>query len=105
MNVLHIAYATDWHHAQNTGEYRISTRGRTLEQEGFIHLSTDRRQAQAVTDRFYTDVTEPLLLLEIDPTGLDIRYETPEGSDETFPHLYGPLPTSSVTAVHEHNTR
>ncbi|GAA3466250.1 DUF952 domain-containing protein [Nonomuraea roseola] len=105
MTVLHIAYATDWEAAQHTGEYRISTRGRTLEQEGFIHCSATHSQARTVTRLFYADVTEPLLLLEIDPTGLDIRYEVPEGAHEAFPHLYGPLPTSSVSAVYEHNTR
>ncbi|GAA2367775.1 DUF952 domain-containing protein [Nonomuraea africana] len=105
MTILHIAYAADWNAAQESGEYRISTRGRTLEQEGFIHCSADRRQADTVTQAFYADVTDPLVLLEIDPTGLDIRYETPEGAHEAFPHLYGPLPTTSVTAVYEHNTR
>ncbi|MFI6317202.1 DUF952 domain-containing protein [Nonomuraea sp. NPDC050556] len=98
--ILHLAYATDWDKAQQDGEYRISTRGRTLEQEGFIHCSKDHTQLSGVAQAFYADVTEPLLILHLDPTGLDIREEG------GFPHLYGPLPVAAVTTVtpYEHNT-
>ncbi|MEU6716521.1 DUF952 domain-containing protein [Nonomuraea sp. NPDC046802] len=92
--IHHLALATDWHTAQHTGEYRISTLGRTLDQEGFIHCSRDLTQLRGVHTTFYRHVTEPLLILDIDPTGLDIRTEN------GYPHLYGPLPTSAVTAVH-----
>lgn len=98
--ILHLAYATDWHQAQQAGEYRTSTRGRTLEEEGFIHCSKDHTQLSGVAQTFYADVTEPLLILHLDPTGLDIREEG------GFPHLYGPLPVTAVTTVtpYEHNT-
>ncbi|WP_335673882.1 DUF952 domain-containing protein [[Actinomadura] parvosata] len=75
------------------GEYRISTLGRTLEEEGFIHCSRDLRQLRGVHTAFYGHVTEPLLVLDIDPAGLDVRVEN------GFPHLYGPLPLAAVTAV------
>lgn len=97
--ILHLAFATDW---DNAGEhYRISTRGRTLEQEGFIHCSYDTAQLDGVAALFYADVTQPLVVLEIDPTGLDVREEG------GFPHLYGPIPATAVTEVrpYEHNTR
>lgn len=91
--IHHLALHADWQHAQNAGEYRISTLGRTLDDEGFIHCSRDLAQLRTVHDTFYADVTEPLLVLDIDPTGLDVRVEN------GYPHLYGPLPLTAVTAA------
>ncbi|MEU4222716.1 DUF952 domain-containing protein [Nonomuraea sp. NPDC026600] len=93
INILHLALRADWADAQPAGEYRISTLGRTLKEEGFIHCSRDLDQLHGVYAAFYSHLTEPLLILDIDPTGLDIRLEN------GFPHLYGPLPTTSVTAT------
>jgi uncharacterized protein (DUF952 family) len=97
--IYHLALAADWAAAQQAGEYAISTRGVTLEQEGFIHAST-ARQWPVVKDRFYADVTEPLVLLVIDPARLtsELRFEYVPEAGESFPHLYGPL---NVTAVIE----
>ncbi|NJP91631.1 DUF952 domain-containing protein [Nonomuraea sp. FMUSA5-5] len=93
MTIHHLALATDWDNARTAGEYRISTLGRTLEEEGFIHCSRDLDQLRGVHTAFYGHVTEPLLILDIDPAGLDVRLEN------GFPHLYGPLPLAAVTAV------
>jgi uncharacterized protein (DUF952 family) len=95
--VFHIASGADWAAAQETGRYTTSTRGRTLAEEGFIHASR-AEQWRAVRDRFYGDVTEPLLLLEIDTDLLDVPLVEEEvpGTGETFPHLYGPLSTAAV---------
>ena len=51
-----------------------------------------------MADRYYQDVAEPLLLLVIDPERLDVPlvHEAPPGRDETFPHVYGPLPVAAV---------
>ncbi|MFI6502931.1 DUF952 domain-containing protein [Nonomuraea typhae] len=90
--ILHLAYARDWH-AAGPGGYRVSTRGRSLAEVGFIHCSRDRAQLDQVAAAFYADVADELLVLEIDPAGLDVRIE------DGFPHLYGPLPLASVTAA------
>ena len=45
----------------------------TLEQEGYLHASRED-QWEGVRDRYYTDVTEPLLLLEIDTDLLDVPW-------------------------------
>ena len=37
--IFHVATAADWRAAETTGAYRLSTRDRTLEDEGFIHCS------------------------------------------------------------------
>ncbi|TDE25017.1 DUF952 domain-containing protein [Nonomuraea mesophila] len=93
MTILHLALGADWDAARQAGEYRVSTLGRTLDEVGFIHCSRDLVQLRGVHAAFYTGVTEPLLVLDIDPAGLDVRVEN------GFPHLYGPLPLSAVTAV------
>jgi uncharacterized protein (DUF952 family) len=98
--IFHIAKVADWETAQAAGEYRVSTLGRTLEQEGFLHASR-AGQWQAVYDAFYAGVDEPLVLLEIDSglLGVPVVEEAPPGTDERFPHIYGPLPVAAVVAV------
>ena len=100
VRIFHIALADDWDRAVAAGEYRVSTLGRTLEEEGFLHMSYDAQWA-GVLAAYYRDVTEPLVLLEVDPVLLDVPVvvETPEGADQAFPHLYGPLPVAAVVAV------
>src|SRR5581483_10426166 len=39
MIVFHLAFAADWDEARRAGAYRMSTRGRTLDEEGFVHCS------------------------------------------------------------------
>jgi len=97
--LLHITTRADWESAAAEGLYRLSTRGRTLAEEGFIHCSTGA-QAETVANRFYRDLDE-LLLLVIDPLRVEseIRYESPPGSDEVFAHIYGPLPVNAVTTT------
>ncbi len=96
--IFHLALASDWAAAQDAGAYTMSTRGRTLAEEGFIHCSRGD-QWTTVRDRFYGDVTEPMLLLQIDTDRLDVPVldEVGEpGSRETFPHIYGPLALDAV---------
>ena len=98
--LFHLALRRDWEEAREAGEYRVSTRGRTLAEEGFLHASY-AHQWQGVRDAYYADVTEPLVLLEVDPALLDVPVveEVPSGGDEAFPHVYGPLPVTAVVAV------
>jgi glutathione S-transferase len=95
--ILHLALPDDWAAAFVTGEYRMSTRGVTLEQEGFIHCST-QEQMQDTANRFYSDLDQ-LVVLTIDPRLVPspIRWEPPApGADVLFPHIYGPLPVAAV---------
>jgi uncharacterized protein (DUF952 family) len=97
--IYHIASAEDWARARRAGEYRISTRGRTLEEEGFIHCSR-AGQVAGVADRFYRGVPD-LVLLTIDERLLksEVRYESMPGADESFPHIYGPLDVEAVVSA------
>ena len=100
--LFHLALRSDWEAAKEIGEYRVSTRGRTLAEEGYLHASY-AHQWQGVRDAYYADVPEPLVLLEVDPALLDVPVveEVPAGGDEAFPHVYGPLPVAAVVAVRE----
>ena len=96
--IFHLALASDWAAANEAGAYTISTRGRTLAEEGFIHASRGD-QWPKIRELFYSDVTEPLLLLQIDTDRLDVPVvdEPPTpGATETFPHIYGPIPLDAV---------
>lgn len=98
--IFHISTLADWEAAVGSGSYTTSTRGRTLAEEGFIHASR-ADQWEGVRSAFYADVKEPLVLLEIDPDRLDVpvKDEAVPGTDQTFPHVYGPLPVSAVLSV------
>jgi glutathione S-transferase len=74
----------------------MSTRGVTLDDEGFIHCSR-RDQVEATANRFYSDVDE-LVLLTIDEAALDapVVDEDLYATGESFPHVYGPIPVSTV---------
>ena len=97
MRLFHIATVSDWDEARSSGRYTTSTRGRTLAEEGFIHASRGD-QWQAVRERWYAGVTEPLVLLVIDPDRLTspVLDEPVPGSTETFPHVYGPIDIAAV---------
>jgi len=102
-HVFHVALASDWQAAEEAGDYRVSTLGRSLEEEGFLHASS-AHQWPGVLAAYSSDVEEPLVLLEIDPDRLDVPLvvEAPAGSGpgaEEFPHVYGPLPVAAVVAV------
>jgi glutathione S-transferase len=101
VRIFHVATAADWAQAQVSGAYTTSTVGVSLEAEGFIHASR-ADQWEAVRARYYSDVPEPLVLLEIDTDLLDVPWveELPApGAPETFPHVYGPLSPLAVVAV------
>jgi uncharacterized protein (DUF952 family) len=97
--LLHIALAEDWSAAEAAGEYTVSTRGRTLAEEGFIHCSF-ADQVDATAARFYADVDDAVVL-RIDPARLPtaVVVEDLYGTGEAFPHVYGPIPVAAVVEV------
>ena len=98
--IYHIAETADWEQAQRDGQYTMSTRGRTLAEEGFIHASQESQVARTANS-YYRDVPGPLVLLVIDPGRVDaeVRYEAVPGAELPFPHIYGPLNVDAVLAV------
>jgi uncharacterized protein (DUF952 family) len=98
MLIFHLATLSDWGDARRTGAYTISTRGVTLEQEGFIHASR-ADQVDGVRSRFYADLDEPLVLLTIDTALLTVPWREDPVGDDTYPHIYGPLHPDAVVEV------
>jgi glutathione S-transferase len=96
--IFHLALPDYWAAAFADGEYRMSTRGMTLDDVGFIHCST-RDQIEGTANGFYGDLDQ-LVVLTIDPALVPapIVHEPPApGLDTLFPHIYGPLPVPAVT--------
>lgn len=98
--LYHLALAADWTQALAAGEYRVSTLGRTVDDVGFIHTSF-AHQVRGVADRIYAEVTDPLLLLQIDESLLTAgwRIDPVPGSVEGFPHVYGPIAVAAVVSA------
>ena len=99
MAVYHIAYPADWEQATESGEYRTSTRGVSLERQGFIHCS-DAHQVDLVANYVYRD-DDGLIVLVIDPERLkaELRYDEVPGSADPYPHIYGPLNVDAVVGT------
>jgi len=100
-DLFHLAERENWQQAQQSGEYRMSTRGVTLAEEGFIHCSL-RHQLRGVAELYYADADD-LVVLVIDSARLTVplRFEAPAPDAGEFPHVYGPLPVAAVTDVIE----
>jgi uncharacterized protein (DUF952 family) len=104
MRILHVAALDDWTTGQAAGRYDVSSRGRTLADEGFIHCSTSR-QVEGVLARYYADLDPTglrLLVIDLDAleqAGSPVRWDEVPGSPAPFPHIYGPIPPSAVVAV------
>ena len=102
-DLYHIALVGDWAAAASsaTGEYAVSTRGRSLADDGFIHCAF-AEQVDAIATRFYADVDE-VVVLRIDPERLPNRVEVVVedlyDTGERFPHVYGPIPVDAVVEV------
>ncbi|WP_239020482.1 DUF952 domain-containing protein [Nakamurella antarctica] len=94
--------ASDWKQSEALGRHAISGRGMTLESEGYLHFSYSH-QLPGVLQRYWARVTEPVVLLTVDPDLLDLPVvaENTSGGTELFPHLYGPLPLAAVVEVRQ----
>jgi uncharacterized protein (DUF952 family) len=99
MSIYHIAFAGDWSKAVSDGEYRVSTRGRSLEEQGFIHAGT-ASQVAPVANAIYKR-GDDLVVLVIDTGRLvsELRYDDVPGWDEPFPHIYGPINIDAVVGT------
>jgi uncharacterized protein (DUF952 family) len=96
--LVHLCGDEEWSRARSRGELRPES----LENAGFIHLSTPD-QVHLPANRLYQGRGD-LLLLYVDPAALKspVRWEPGVATDPEsmlFPHLYGPLPVSAVIKV------
>lgn len=99
--ILHLALEADWRAAQDVGAYTVSTLGHSLDEVGFVHACEDVEQLRGVAAAAYAEVTEPLVVLTIDESsvGSSVVREVPDGADQAYPHVYGPVPVAAVVEV------
>lgn len=98
--IYHLTTAEDWEAGKAAGAYTISTRGKTLDDVGFLHASQPHQLAP-VANLYYKDTDDPLVVLVIDTDLLTSpwQYDEVPGESDPFPHIYGPLNPGAVTAV------
>jgi len=99
--LVHLCAKPDWVRAHAYGRLAPES----LDEVGFIHLST-LEQVHIPATAIFRDRTD-LVLLEIDPARVpaEIVFEDgdpPHPDGIQFPHLYGPLPVTAVSRVHDY---
>ncbi len=99
MRIFHLTTPEVWAEAQSAGSWTTSTRGVSLEQEGYIHCS-EAHPVEGVRRRFFGDLDD-LVLLEVDTDLLTSPWRTEQldGTDQAYPHVYGPLDLAAVVEV------
>jgi uncharacterized protein (DUF952 family)/uridine phosphorylase len=71
----------------------------SLESEGFVHLSS-AAQVLLTASRYYSGAGDlKLMVLDSEQLTDHLKWEDLYGRGEEFPHLYAPIPASSVVAV------
>jgi uncharacterized protein (DUF952 family) len=95
--VYHMCRKDEWRAAQASGSYFGSSQDVA---DGFIHLSTGEQIVGSAAK--HRAGQKDLLLLAINPDALGdaLKWEPSRGG-ALFPHLYGPLPLTSVKHVHD----
>ena len=93
--IYHVTFQSEWEAALPKEVYEAAS----LKEEGFIHCSQES-QVAGVLERYFKGKTN-LVKLVIDTDKLTSRliYEWSPSTADTFPHIYGPINTSAVTAV------
>lgn len=93
--IYHMCRADEWRAAQESGFYPGSSQDQA---DGFIHFSTAAQVVESAAR--HRAGQSGLLLLAVDAARLGeaLRWEASRRG-LLFPHLYGPLPLSAVTAV------
>lgn len=94
-HLFHITTRKAWDRAQGTGHYRP----KSLDTEGFIHLSTEQQWRHTLHRLFRGQKDLVVLCIDTDRLAGEVRFEPADG--EEFPHLYAPLEVSAVVHVRE----
>jgi uncharacterized protein (DUF952 family) len=99
---LHLTTKQAWEDALAVGSYSLSTKGKTLEEVGFIHGSF-ADQVEEVAGFVFAGSTEDLVLLhldidKLDSNGIEVRVEE-ASNGKSYPHIYGAIPCALVDRV------
>jgi uncharacterized protein (DUF952 family) len=93
--IYHITTRQDWDESMKKGFYESPA----LKEEGFIHCS-EEPQVKGVIERYFAGKTD-LVKLVIDTEKLTSRfvYEWSSSTQDTFPHVYGPINLDAVIEI------
>ena len=93
--IYHVTTAEEWNAAKGKGFYESPS----LKTEGFIHCS-EEGQVDGVLKRYFSGKKD-LVKLVIDTDKLTSRYvqEWSPSTQDTFPHIYGPINQDAVISV------
>ena len=99
---LHLTTKQAWEDALKVETYSLSTKGKTLEEVGFIHGSF-ADQVEEVAGFVFAGSTEELVVLhlnidKLESHGIMVRVEE-ASNGKSYPHIYGALPCELVDAV------
>ncbi len=99
---LHLTTKQAWEDALKVGSYSLSTKGKTLEEVGFIHGSF-ADQVEEVASFVFAGSVEELVLLNLDmdklvSNGIEVRVEAAKNG-KSYPHIYGAIPCDLVDQV------
>ena len=91
----HVTTRADWEQAKVQGEYVHPS----LAIEGFIHCSQEH-QVAGVLERYFVGQKD-LVKLTVSTELLKSKYvyDWSESTQDTFPHIYGPINLDAVTKV------
>ena len=92
--VFKVCEEDDWESTKNEDFFLGS---KTDRNDGFIHFSTLEQLKETLEKHF--KFKSPLYLLEVETDDLEIEWEISR-NNQLFPHLYEPLPLSTVKNVY-----
>ncbi len=95
--IFHFTLKTVWEAAKKAGSYAPPS----LEEEGFIHNSTENQVANSLAKHAPKTGDMVLLLIDCDKVNKPIVYENTSGGKELYPHIYGALNTDAVAWTFE----
>ena len=95
--IFHVTTSRAWEEAKQKGFYENDS----LKEEGFIHCSQEE-QVAGVLERYFQG-QKNLVKLIIDTDKLTSKYifDWSSSTQDTFPHVYGPINLEAVTGVSE----
>lgn len=93
--IYHVTTGGDWETARQKGFYEHPS----LSAEGFIHCSQEN-QVAGVLDRYFAGQSNLVkLVIDTDRLTSHFVFDWSPSTQDTFPHIYGPINLDAVTEV------
>ena len=98
--ILHIANRDEWNKSSSSEYYKSPS----LNTDGFIHCSTFSQTVETANQFYANQKNLVLLCIDTEKVEAKVKFEGPacdgdESINLLFPHIYGPLNISAVTAI------